>query len=193
LNTLIIEESNGAVGAVDIYQRLLDSRIIFISDYVDSVAASNIVANLLAKNSESQEEKITLILNADGGDVRAVFMVYDVMNLIKAPLEVICTGGCGVETTLLLAAGTPGMRRMTKMSTVEVGPLVYYSAFSGQISSMEDAALIKKLTETENKRFMTALAKHCGQKVKEFTAEFSQKRFLTAKEAIRYGIIDATL
>ena len=170
----------------DVSQKLLEGRILFISGYVSDSLASNIVANILHKNIESPEEKITIFINAEGGDLRSVFSIYDMMKLSSCPIETICNGTCFVEAVLILTAGTKGMRYATKHSTITIGPLSYNSMYY-ETKPLSDIKEEHKLIEESNAQFFKALEKSCGKSMDNFK---SMKKFLKAEEAIEYGVID---
>ena len=172
---------------VDVYSKLSDNRILFITDYFDDRVASDIAATLLLKDAENDEEKITLFLNSEGGNIRAVFAIYDLMQLLNSPIETVCVGAAMGEVVLLLAAGTKGMRFATQNSVICVSQLAqenYYRA------NLEDAGSILKRIHKDNKNFMTALAKGMGKKTAEVSSQFERKTFMNAKQAKSVGLID---
>lgn len=192
MNTIVLEAAGtGNVTPVDVYQRLLDTRVIFLSGFIDDKSATDIVASLFLKNIESETDKITIMLNAEGGDIRSVFMIYNIMKLVKCPIEVICTGACMAEPALLLSAGTRGMRLATKHATIGISQLSYIDSGMNAYYSLEEAKKKKELIEMDNERFFTELAKNCKKTYKQFLKTFSSRTFLTPTEGIKHGIIDA--
>lgn len=173
--------------AFDVSQKLLEGRVLFISGYISDALASNVVANLLYKNIENPDDKITMFINAEGGDLRSVFSIYDMMKLSKCPIETICTGTCFVEAVLILTAGTKGKRYATKHSTITIGPLAYNSAYY-ETKPLSDIKEEHKLFEESNTQFFEALEKSTKHSMNDFKA---MKKFLKAEEAIKYGVIDA--
>jgi ATP-dependent Clp protease protease subunit len=188
MNTLILEETEqGEDMAIDVYQRLANDRILFIHEFIDDKLASNICATLLLKNAESKEEKISLFINSEGGDIRSVFMIYDMMNIIDAPIETICAGSAWDESLLILAAGTEGMRFATQNSVICASHLMYDKM---HFSDLTDARIIKDLIKNDNKRMLEAFASITKKTYKQIADDFSNKTFMTPAQAKKYGLID---
>lgn len=175
---------------VDIYSKLANDRILFIYDHIDDKLATDIVATLLLKNGEDDKEKITLIINSEGGDIRNIFMIYDMMQLISSPIETICVGSAINEAALLLASGTPGMRRATKNSAICVSQLVQEKY---QYADLTDAKGVLDRIQKDNKSYMTIFAKKTNKKISQVLSDFERKKFMTAKQAKSYGIIDSII
>jgi ATP-dependent Clp protease protease subunit len=190
LNTIILEETEHGEVPVDVYQKLADNRVLFLFNTIDDKLASDITATLLLKDREDTENKIVLFINSDGGDIRNIFMIYDMMQMVEAPIETVCIGSAQNEAALLLAAGTPGLRLATKHAIIGVGQLVHeWMAYS----DLTDAKQILDLSSKDNKRMMEILAKSCGKPLKEITSDFERKVFMDAKEALKYGLIDKVI
>lgn len=187
LNTIVAENTEQGDNFIDVYQRLTTSRIIFINSTITDSFAGDIVATLLAFDSERREEKITLFVNSNGGDIRNILMIYDTMKLIQSPIETICVGSATDEGVILLCAGTPGMRIATNNSVISVGPLIN-DRFS--VGNLSDAKRMLNLHSKDSKVFMEILAKCCKKTVKQINADFDRKTFLTAQQALSYGLID---
>lgn len=187
MNTLILESTENGDFPVDIYQKLANDRILFLSGQVTDSLASDIVASLILKDSEDPDKKITLFINSEGGDIRNIFMIYDIMNTISAPIETVCIGSAMNESVVLLAAGTPGMRLATKNSIIAVSQLVHDWITQANLT---DAKKILDLSTLENKRMIDAIAKCTNKPVKQVAADFDKKMFMTAMQALKYGLID---
>jgi ATP-dependent Clp protease, protease subunit len=172
---------------VDVYQKLANDRMLFINDYIDDQLATDIVATLMVKDSEDDSEKITLFINSGGGNIRNIFMIYDMMNLISAPIETVCLGSAMDEVALLLSSGTPGMRLATKNSVISVGQLIHDSM---SYSDLTDAKSILDLSVSDNKRMMEILAKNTNTPLKKFMATFERTMFMNPSQAVKYGLID---
>jgi ATP-dependent Clp protease protease subunit len=183
----VTESTEQGEVAVDVYQKLSDDRILFISDFVDDRLATDITANLLLKDSEDQNEKITLFINSGGGDIRNVFMIYDMMKMIHAPIETVCIGAAIDEAIILLSAGTKGMRYSTRNSVICVGPL---ESDHTSYSDLTNAKLSLNQSLDDNKRMMEAIAKATGKKLKEVMSDFQRKVFMNASQAVKYNLID---
>lgn len=185
-----MEETEHGEMPIDVYQKLVDNRILFLFDTIDDKLASNITATLLLKDYEDPKSKITLFINSDGGDIRNVFMIYDMMQIVEAPIETICIGSAQNEAALLLAAGAPGMRLATKHAIIGVGQLVHeWMSFS----DLTDAKQILDLSAKDNKRMMDIIGKACGKSAKEITADLERKIFMSSSQAVKYGLIDKVI
>jgi len=188
LNSLILETTEHGEVPVDIYQKLSNDRILFVcGNYIDDKISTDIVATLLLKDSEDSESKITLFINAEGGDIRNVLMVYDMMSLIHAPIETVCIGSSFSETTILLTSGTKGMRLATKNAVISVSQL---TSEAMHISTLFTAKSILDRSMQDHKRMMDIIAKGCGKPVKDVMKDFERETFMTAAQAVKYGIID---
>jgi ATP-dependent Clp protease protease subunit len=187
MNTVIVEPDTDDKGFSDIYQKLASDRILFISDEITDDVATEIVASLITKNKEDDSKPITLFLNSDGGDIRNVFMIYDMMRLVTCPIETICLGEVAAEAVLLLAAGTPGMRKALPNTIVTPSQLDQNHMIYGSMQDMRSA--VDRLSR-DNQRFMAALAAHLGKKPAKLIKELVEPLFLSATEALEFGIID---
>jgi len=171
----------------DVYQKLSDNRILFIDSEIDDKTAVYITGSLLLKDSEDPQTKISLFINSYGGDIRSVFMIYDMMKIIRAPIETICMGAAMSEAVLLLAAGTPGLRSATSNAMICPNQLMYSGT---QYSDLTDAKITLDQIKLDNKKFVDALSKCTKKTVKYLTKELDRRRFFTPKEALSNGIID---
>jgi ATP-dependent Clp protease protease subunit len=187
LNTLILEQTEFGEMPVDVYQKLSGDRILFIAEYLDDRLASDIVATLLLKDSEDSEKKITLFINSHGGDIRNSLMIYDVMSVISAPIETVCTGAAMDEAIILLAGGTPGMRLATPHAIVSATQLVHNFHMHADLPGAKALFEQEKL---DNQRLMEILAKTTKKTVAQVKKDFDRRVFFNAKSALKYGFID---
>lgn len=187
LNTFILETTEHGDIPVDIYQKLANDRILFISDYVSDKIATDIIATLLLKDSEDSEEKISLFINSSGGDIRSVFMIYDVMQMIQAPVETVCIGSAMNESVILLSAGEPGMRLATKNSIFSVSQLEHDWMTRANLT---DAKKIVTRYARDNKNMMEIIAQTTGKPLKQVLDDFERRVFMNAPQAAKYGLID---
>lgn len=198
MNTIITETTEHGEVPIDIYQKLSNDRILFLTDFIDDKVATDIAATLLLKdaevsnkvNEDPEDNKITLFINSEGGDIRAVFMIYDVMQIISSPIEVVCFGGAMNEAAILLVGGTEGMRYATKNSIIAVGQLISQWA---KRSNLVDAEKTLIQVTRDNKRMMEILAKHSGKKLAQVTKDFDRIVFLEPAKALKYGFIDRVI
>lgn len=187
MNTLILEQGEAGPIVTDVYQKLSNNRILFIHEEINDAIASDIVAALFAKDEEDSTKKISIFINSSGGDIRSVFMIYDVMNLIKSPIETICSGSAWNESLLLLSAGTPGMRFATQNSVMCANQVLYNKM---HFSDLSDAEMLKDLIRHDNRRMLEAFSKITKKSYKQIAADFGNKIFMTPPQAKKYGLID---
>jgi ATP-dependent Clp protease protease subunit len=187
LNTFILETTEHGDMPVDIYQKLANDRILFITDHVNDKVATDIIATLLLKDSENSEEKISLFINSSGGDIRSVFMIYDIMQMIQAPIETVCIGSAMNESVILLAAGEPGMRLATKNSIFSVSQLEHDWMSRANLS---DAKKIVTRYARDNRNMMEIIASTTGKPIKQVLSDFERRVFMNATQASKYGLVD---
>lgn len=187
MNTLVLEQTEHGEVPMDVYQKLANDRILFIHDYIDDDIATDIVATLLLKDHEDNEKKITLFINSPGGDIRNVFMIYDVMAIVNAPIETVCIGAAMDEAALLLAGGRKGMRLATKNAIISVSQLVNNWHMH---TNMTDAKNLMEQFKVDNDRLLEILNKATGKSVKQLREDFDRRTFFTAPKAMKYGLID---
>jgi len=187
MNTITTEQTEMGVMPIDIFAKLANDRILFIHDRIDDQVAADITATLLLKDSEDVSQKITLFLNSDGGDIRSVFAIYDVIQLIQSPLETICVGAAMHEAVLLLAAGSPGLRFATNNAMIAPSQLIHDHNY---YSDLIDAKAILKRFQNDNSAFIDTLAKCVNKSAETLKQDFERQQFYTAKQAMNYGIVD---
>lgn len=190
MNTFIPEATEFGEIPVDIYQVLSNDRILFIRNHIDDKLAADIISTLILKDSEDSEQKITLFINSEGGDIRSVLSIYDAINLIDAPVETVCIGSAMDEAALILVAGNIGSRLATKNSVIAVSQLIHdWMSFS----DLTDAKKILELAVKDNKKMMDIFAQKTGKKVKQVMEDFERRVFMNANQAVKYGLIDAVI
>lgn len=187
LNTLVLEETENGEMPLDVYQKLANDRILFITDYIDDRIATDLTATLLLKDHEDNEKKITLFINSPGGDIRNAFMIYDVMTLIHAPIETVCMGAAMDEAALILVGGAKGMRLATKNSIISISQLVNPWHMH---TNLTDAKNLMDQFNIDNNRLVEILAKASGKTVKQIKTDFDRRSFFTAQKALKYGFVD---
>ena len=181
----VIEQTGRGERSYDIYSRLLKDRIIFLgSEIVDDVANS-IVAQLLFLESEDPDKDINIYINSPGGSVTAGLAIYDTMQYIKPQVSTICVGLAASMAAILLAGGSKGKRLALPNAEVMIHqPL---GGARGQASDIEiQAKNILKTKERMNK----ILASHTGQNIKTIAKDTDRDNYMTAEEALKYGLID---
>ncbi|MBQ7732716.1 MAG: ATP-dependent Clp endopeptidase proteolytic subunit ClpP [Synergistaceae bacterium] len=181
----VIEQTGRGERSYDIYSRLLKDRIIFLGSEVVDDVANSIVAQLLFLESEDPDKDINLYINSPGGSVTAGLAIYDTMQYIKPNVSTICVGLAASMAAILLAGGTKGKRLALPNAEIMIHqPL---GGARGQASDIEiQARNILKTKERMNK----ILADHTGQKLKTIARDTDRDNYMTADEALKYGLID---
>lgn len=185
---MVIETSGRGERAYDIYSRLLKERIIFLVGPVTEASANLIVAQLLFLESESSEKDIYFYINSPGGLVSAGLAIYDTMQFIKPDVSTLCIGQAASMGSLLLTAGAKGKRFCLPNSRVMIHQPM--GGFQGQASDIEIHA--KEILYLKS-RLNEIMAKHSGQSVKTIERDTDRDNFLSAEEAVKYGLVDAVL
>jgi len=181
----VYEQPHRGERALDVWSRLLLDRIVFLGTEVTSEVANAIIAQLLFLESEDPDKTIHLYVNSPGGDVAAGLAIYDTMHYIKAPVATLCAGRAMSMGAILLASGEPGQRAALPHSTILIHqPL---GGTKGQASDIEiHAREIVRLRKVLN----NILVKHTGQDEERVRLDSDRDYYLTAEEALEYGIID---
>jgi ATP-dependent Clp protease, protease subunit len=181
----VIEQSNRGERSYDIYSRLLKDRIIMIGDEINDQVANSIVAQLLFLEADNPEKDISIYINSPGGSTTAGFAILDTMELIKPDVSTICIGMAASFGAMLLLSGTKGKRYALPNSEIMIHqPL---GGARGQATEIEiSARRILKLREQINKM----IAERTGQSVEKIARDTDRDFFMTAEEALEYGIID---
>jgi ATP-dependent Clp protease protease subunit len=185
---MVVEQTARGERAFDIYSRLLKERVIFLVGQVEDYMANLVVAQLLFLESENPDKDIHLYINSPGGSVTAGMSIYDTMQFIKPDVSTMCIGQAASMGAVLLTAGAKGKRYCLPNSRVMIHqPL---GGFSGQASDFEiHAKEILSIREKLNK----ILAHHSGQSLKKIQADTDRDNFLSATDAVTYGLIDEVL
>jgi len=185
---MVVETTGRGERAYDIYSRLLKERVIFLVGPINDHVANLVVAQLLFLESENPDKDIHLYINSPGGSISAGMAIYDTMQFIKPQVSTLCIGMAASMGAFLLQAGEKGKRFGLPNSTVMIHqPL---GGFQGQASDIEiHARYILSLRE----RLYTLMAQHTGRSVEEIARDSERDNFLTASEAMAYGLIDQVL
>ncbi|HUX89671.1 MAG TPA: ATP-dependent Clp endopeptidase proteolytic subunit ClpP [Gallionellaceae bacterium] len=185
---MVIETSGRGERAYDIYSRLLKERVIFLVGPINDAVANVVVAQMLFLESENPDKEISLYINSPGGSISSGMAIYDTMQFIKPNVSTLCIGMAASMGAFLLQAGAKGKRFALPNSTVMIHqPL---GGFQGQASDIEiHAKYILSLRE----RLYTLMAEHTGRTVEEIARDSERDNFLTANEAVEYGLVDQVL
>ena len=184
----VVEQTNRGERAFDLYSRLLKENIIFLGTPIDDTVANLICAQLLHLESENPDKDINLYINSPGGDINALFAIYDTMQYIKPDITTICFGQAASAAAVLLAAGAEGKRLALPHARILVHQP--YAGASGQASDIElVAAEIARLKASLEE----VLAAHTGQPIDKIAADTDRDFVMTAEQARVYGIIDEVI
>lgn len=184
----VIEKTNYGERAYDIYSRLLKDRIIFLGTAIDDGIANAIIAQLLFLEQQNPKEDIKLYINSPGGSVSSALAIYDTMQYIRCDVQTICVGLAASAGAVLLSAGKKGKRFALPNAEVMIHQVM--GGAQGQASDINiHAQHILKTKEKLN----TILAKNTGQKIAKVEKDTDRDYFMSAQEAVKYGIIDKVI
>ena len=184
----VIEQVNGGERSYDIYSRLLNDRIIMLHDEVNTATASVVVAQLLFLESQDPTKDISLYINSPGGSVTDGLAIYDTMQYIKCDVSTICMGMAASMGAFLLSAGTKGKRLALPNSTIMIHqPL---GGYKGQATDMEIHT--KYMLDTKA-RLNKILSENTGKPLDVIKNDTERDNFMTAQEALEYGLIDKVI
>lgn len=186
---MVVEQTSRGERSYDIYSRLLNDRIIFLSDEVNDVTASLVVAQLLFLEAQDPDKDVSLYINSPGGSVSAGMAIYDTMNYIKCDVSTICIGMAASMGAFLLSSGAKGKRFALPNSEVMIHqPLV--GGMQGQASDIKiHADHLLFIREKMNR----ILAEQTGRTYEEICRDTERDNFMTAAEAAEYGLIDRVM
>jgi ATP-dependent Clp protease, protease subunit len=185
----VVEQTSRGERTYDLYSRLLKDNIIFLQTPIDDTVASVICAQLIHLESENPDKDINIYINSPGGDITALFAIYDTMQFIKNDIATICLGQAASAAAVLLAAGTKGKRLALPHSRILLHQ-PYGQVGYGQVTDLEIAAKeILRMRELLEE----ILAQHTGQSIERVHKDTDRDFVMEAQEAIEYGIIDDVL
>jgi len=185
---MVVEQTAQGERAFDIYSRLLNERIIFLGTPVDDEIANVTVAELLHLESEDSDKDIALYINCPGGSVYAGLAIYDTMQFVKPAISTICVGTAMSLGALLLAGGAQGKRMALPNAKILIHHL--WAGFEGEASDVEIQA--REMIALKQ-RMEELTAQHTGQPLEKVAKDMERDYFMTAEEAVVYGIIDRVL
>jgi ATP-dependent Clp protease protease subunit len=184
----VVEQTGRGERSYDIYSRLLKDRIVFVGGQIGDDLANVVTAQLLFLESEDPEREINMYINSPGGSVTAGLAIYDTMQFVKPPVSTLCVGQAASMGAVLLAAGAKGKRYSLPHSRIMIHQLS--GGFEGQASDISiQAREALRLRDLLNE----ILSTHTGQAVKKLEKDTDRDNFLSAKEAVEYGLIDEVI
>ena len=184
----VIESSSRGERAYDIYSRLLKERIVILSEEVNQVTASLITAQLLFLEAEDPDKDIQFYINSPGGSVTDGLMIYDTMQLIKPDVQTICMGMAASMGSFLLAAGTKGKRCILPNAEVMI-----HQPLGGAQGQATEILIAAKHIEQTKLRLNTILSERTGKPLEQIVKDTDRDNWMTAQEALEYGIVDKIL
>ena len=186
----VIEQTSKGERSYDIFSRLLKDRIIFLSEDVNSASASLVVAQLLFLESEDPDKDISFYINSPGGSITDGMAIYDTINYIKCPVSTICVGMAASMGAVLLASGTKGKRFATPNAEILIHQPLISGGLSGQTTEIKiHADHMVRTREKLNK----ILSERTGQPLDIINRDTERDNYMTAEEALKYGLIDGII
>lgn len=183
----VIEQTGRGERSYDIFSRLLKDRIIFLSEDVNPTTASLVIAQMLFLESEDPDKEISFYINSPGGSITDGMAIVDTMNYIKCPVSTICIGLAASMGSVLLASGAKGKRFATPNSEILIHQPLISGGLSGQTTEIKiHADHMVKTREKLNK----LLSEKTGQSLEQIEKDTERDHYMTAEEALKYGLID---
>ena len=187
----VIEQTSLGERSYDIFSRLLSDRIVFLGEKVSDVSASLIIAQMLFLEAQDPGKDIQLYINSPGGSVSAGFAIYDTMQYIKCDVSTICIGLAASFGAFLLAGGTKGKRLALPNAEIMIHqPAIHGNGIQGQAT---DIKITSDHIQKNKKRLNTILAENTGKSIEEVAIATERDNYMTAKEAMDFGLIDKIL
>ncbi|MCI8806879.1 MAG: ATP-dependent Clp protease proteolytic subunit [Oscillospiraceae bacterium] len=181
----VVEQTSRGERSYDIFSRLLNDRIVFLGEEVNATTASLVVAQLLYLEAQDPDKDIQFYINSPGGSVTDGMAIYDTMQYIKCDVSTICVGMAASMGAFLLSSGAKGKRMALPNAEIMI-----HQPSAGTQGQITDMAIHLKRLEIIKKRMNVILADNCGKNVEQVTADCERDNFMTAGEALEYGLID---
>ena len=184
----VVEQTSRGERTFDIFSRLLNDRIIFLSNEVNDATASLVVAQLLYLEAQDPDKDIQFYINSPGGSVTAGMAIYDTMKYIKCDVTTICVGLAASMGAFLLSAGTKGKRLALPNAEIMI-----HQPSAGTQGQITDMAIHLKRLELVKSRMNRILAENTGRSIEEVTEACERDNFMTAEDALKFGLIDRVI
>ena len=184
----VVEQTSRGERSYDIFSRLLNDRIIFLSEEVNDTTASLVVAQLLYLEAQDPDKDIQFYINSPGGSVTAGMAIYDTMQYIKCDVATICVGMAASMGAFLLSAGTKGRRLALPNAEIMI-----HQPSAGTQGQITDMAIHLKRLQVIKERMNQIMAENTGRSVEEVTAACERDNFMSAEEALEFGLIDKVI
>ena len=187
---IVVEQTSRGERSYDIYSRLLTDRIVFLSEDVNDVTASLVVAQLLFLEQQGADDDIWFYINSPGGSISSGMAIYDTMNFIKCDINTMCVGMAASMGAFLLSAGTKGKRFALPNSEIMIHQPSIHGGLSGQAT---DIKIYADRIVQQKRKLNEILAKNCGRPIEDLERDSERDNFMTAEEALAYGIVDKVI
>ena len=184
----VVEQTSRGERSYDIFSRLLNDRIIFLSEEVNDTTASLIVAQLLYLEAQDPDKDIQFYINSPGGSVTAGMAIYDTMKYIKCDVATICVGMAASMGAFLLSAGTKGKRMALPNAEIMI-----HQPSAGTQGQITDMAIHMKRLQIIKERMNRIMAENTGRSIEEVTAACERDNFMSSEEALAFGLVDRVL
>ncbi|MDF1793483.1 MAG: ATP-dependent Clp protease proteolytic subunit [Thalassobaculaceae bacterium] len=182
---MVVEQSSGGERSFDIYSRLLRERIIFLNGEVNDTVSALVCAQLLFLEAENPRKPIHLYINSPGGVVSSGLAIYDTMRYVRAPVQTLCMGTARSMGSFLLMAGEPGARAALPNASLHV-----HQPLGGVQGQASDILIHAEEMLRTKRRMIRLYAEHCGRSEDDVERTLDRDRFMTAEEAVDWGLID---
>lgn len=184
----VVDQTNNGERSYDIYSRLLEDRIVFISGEIDDNTANTVVAELIYLEAKNPDKDICVYINSPGGSVTAGMAIYDTMRYVKCDVSTICVGLAASMGAFLLAAGTKGKRFCLPNSEVMI-----HQPLGGAQGQASDIEITAKHIMATKKKMIKMLSDNTGKPIEQVEKDVDRDYFMTADEAVNYGIVDKVI
>lgn len=181
----VIDKTESGERAYDIYSRLLEDRIIFLTGEVNDQSADSIVAQLIFLEAKDADKDISLYINSPGGSVSAGLAIYDTMNYVKCDVNTICVGMAASMGSFLLSSGAKGKRYALPNSEIMI-----HQPLGGAQGQASDIVIVANHIQKTKEKMARILAENCGQPIEKVLEDTDRDNYLSAEEALEYGLID---
>ena len=187
---MVVEQTNHGERSFDIYSRLLNDRIVFLSDEVNDVTASLVVAQLLYLEAQDPDKDISLYINSNGGSITSGMAIYDTMNYIKCDVSTVCIGMAASMGAFLLAAGAKGKRFALPNSEIMIHQPLISGGLTGQTT---DIKIYSDHLVATKEKMNRILSERTGKSYEQVCADTERDNFMTAQQACDYGLVDKVI
>ena len=184
----VVEQTNRGERAFDLYSRMLQERVIFLTGPIDDTVANLIVAQLVHLESADPDRDIQLYLNSPGGEMTALFAIYDTMQYVKADVATTCVGQAASSAAVLLAAGASGKR-----FTLPHARVLIHQPHGGVQGQSVDIEIAAREVIAQRDQMVRALARHTSQSIERIERDIDRDYILRGEEAVEYGLVDQVI